>query len=606
MTESAARTERYRWTFETLFLVLVGLGMLWWSWGRWMDAVSDVGRELYVPWQIAEGRALYRDIAHFNGPLSQYFNATAFWLIGPSLRSLVLANLLVIAATTLLIHRITSAISNRWIAIACCFLFLTIFAFPPYPIAANYNFVTPYSHEITHGALLSLLAIWLLLRFGRSHRLTTAGACGFCLGAVFLTKPEIFLAAFIAVLCGFALLLWQGRRNASPVRSSVWFTVGLLIPPLLATALLTGMMPLEQAIRGVLGGWRFAFNPSLIGLPFYRRTFGTIGIDAYPPTTWIFFWVTYSAIFIGGMILLATGIGRAVRRHLGTPPPRVIRSLGAISFTAILLVSLLTLRTTAWDQTLRTFPLLLGLLALVQLILALRASDRTSVIALSFTLFALLLLAKMALNVRLYYYGFVLSMPGLLVMTIALVKWVPQWVSRLAGSAGQAVMAGAGAAAVAALWCSLLHGAWMRRGDDWIPLGAGPNRFLAEPRFARHIDALLQRLEQAPPDKTLAVLPEGAAINFLSRRANPTAYHTLLPPEFIMFGQNAIFTSLRDHPPDYIALLQRSTKEYGPRGFGRGYADPILRWIHDNYRGVWHTGGDIDSDTFGIDLLERN
>lgn len=40
--------------------------------------IVDFGRELYVPWRLAEGDALFRDVVHFNGPLSPYLNAALF------------------------------------------------------------------------------------------------------------------------------------------------------------------------------------------------------------------------------------------------------------------------------------------------------------------------------------------------------------------------------------------------------------------------------------------------------------------------------------------------------------------------------------------------
>ena len=53
-------------------LVLLALAMLWWTWGRWPDVLVDFGRELYVPWRLASGDVLYRDVAYLNGPLSAY------------------------------------------------------------------------------------------------------------------------------------------------------------------------------------------------------------------------------------------------------------------------------------------------------------------------------------------------------------------------------------------------------------------------------------------------------------------------------------------------------------------------------------------------------
>ncbi|HEY1628509.1 MAG TPA: hypothetical protein VGF52_01550, partial [Tepidisphaeraceae bacterium] len=54
------------WHFIAISLTF--LIMLAWTWGTWPDPIVDFGRELYVPWQLTQGKILYRDIAYFNGP----------------------------------------------------------------------------------------------------------------------------------------------------------------------------------------------------------------------------------------------------------------------------------------------------------------------------------------------------------------------------------------------------------------------------------------------------------------------------------------------------------------------------------------------------------
>jgi hypothetical protein len=54
---------------------------------------------------------------------------------------------------------------------------------------------------------------------------------------------------------------------------------------------------------------------------------------------------------------------------------------------------------------------------------------------LTLTIFALVLLAKMALRVTVIHYGFVLALPGTLLLTAAAVAWFPAWVAARGGSA---------------------------------------------------------------------------------------------------------------------------------------------------------------------------
>src|SRR5262249_4362005 len=52
-----------------LMIVAASCAMAYWTWGTWPDVVVDFGRELYIPWQVASGKVLYKDIAIFHGPL---------------------------------------------------------------------------------------------------------------------------------------------------------------------------------------------------------------------------------------------------------------------------------------------------------------------------------------------------------------------------------------------------------------------------------------------------------------------------------------------------------------------------------------------------------
>jgi hypothetical protein len=85
-----------------------------------------------------------------------------------------------------------------------------------------------------------------------------------------------------------------------------------------------------------------------------------------------------------------------------------------------------------------------------------------------------------------------------------------------------------------------------------------------------------------PSGATLATVPEGAMINYLSRRENPTGYINLMPPEVAMFGQSRIVGSFAAHPPDFILLVQSDPSDYGYRSFA-DYGGEIDRWVQTNY-----------------------
>jgi len=151
--------------FELTTLALAFLVLAWWTWGSWPDAFIDFGREAYNAWRISDGEVLYRDIAYFNGPLSPYFNALAFCILGANLRTLFITNLALLAFFLLLVRNMLMQMTDRLTAWAGVMLTLCVFSFGQYVGVSNYNFVAPYSHEATHGLILGLTALTCLWKW---------------------------------------------------------------------------------------------------------------------------------------------------------------------------------------------------------------------------------------------------------------------------------------------------------------------------------------------------------------------------------------------------------------------------------------------------------
>src|SRR5262249_37845680 len=182
-----------RWLGPSL-IALVAFAMLRWTWMAWPDLLIDFGRELYVPWRLAEGQVLYRDIAYFNGPLSSYWNSAWFRGFGASVTTLVASNLLVLGALTALLYRMLCQIGSRVGATAACLMFILLFGFGQFLNIGNYNFAAPYSHDLTHGMLLSILALTFVALYQRHRRLGFVTAAGLAMGLLYLTKVEVLVA----------------------------------------------------------------------------------------------------------------------------------------------------------------------------------------------------------------------------------------------------------------------------------------------------------------------------------------------------------------------------------------------------------------------------
>ena len=200
-------------------ITAVGIALTVLSWRRWPDILIDYGHELYVPWRIAEGERLYTDLYWVYGPISPYFNALLFRWFGIGFTTLFVSNLVLTAIGTALVYFIFRRWTSPLYATVITIIFLCLFAFNHLQPIGNYNFITPYTHNLTHSLLLSYLALSALWRFFRTSTVFWAGMCGACLGLVFLNKIEIFATLFLAVCLGWMLILISSALMSPKARA---------------------------------------------------------------------------------------------------------------------------------------------------------------------------------------------------------------------------------------------------------------------------------------------------------------------------------------------------------------------------------------------------
>lgn len=585
-----------RWLGPALLAVAFA-GLAAWSWEKWADVQIDFGNELYIAWRLAEGDVLYRDIAHRQGPLPHYVNAAWFRAFGVSIRTLTLCNLALLAAICALVWRILRDACGRFTATAASGVLLCVFAFSQYLPIANYNYVAPYHHHQTHGLLLSLALIAALGRALRGSALPWSAVAGTCLGAVFLTKAEIFVPALGAALTGMALL----RASGAPRRAAFVFAGFALLAPGAFFLLSISSMPAELAAQGMLGNW--AHLRGVVSDPFYRAVSGLDapaanlgrGLGAFAGL----------ALFAGAVCLL----DRALSRH-----ERSGRVAALAAGTALFVALSTWPRALPWFGVARALPASSALAAAVLCVECLRRrADREALSRrgplLIWAVWSTLLLAKVLLHARFDHYGFALAMPATLLLVAILLHEIP---ARLAPRGGAVARAMAFAALAAASLFFLGESNERYRRKDF-PVGRGGDRVLAESPFTsrrpERIGQTLAWLEQRmPADSTLLVLPEGIGLNYWLRRRNSIPFNLFLPPELAAFGEPAVLAALERQPPDFVALMHRRTEEFAVGAFG---SDPrngqaLLRWVRAHYRRVSTIGAEpFGTEDFGVVLFRR-
>ena len=567
--------------------------MLWHSWGKWPDPLIDFGRELYVPWMLSEGNLLYRDIHYFNGPLSPHLNALWFRLFGVGLSTLTWVNLALTAALVPLLYRTLRHASSQLAALVACLTFVVLFGFSQYVGVGNYNYVSPYSHEASHGMLLSWVVLAALLTHLKAPRRRWLVVAGLAAGLVFLTKAEFFIAVAAASVTALGLWSWSEKPPRREVLISLGaFCAAVLTPPALAFALLSLGLPWTEAGIATLGSWWHLADSQLSGLSFYRQG---MGMDA--PMLHLERMLAVSAIFAPPLLVAAV-----LARRTRDPSRRL--PLAILSFVTVIALAMLFWRELPWFELGRPLPLCMITAGAAMALAALRGRQHKHKSALVLIVFALAISAKMILNTRLYHYGFVLAMPSMLLLVVALLDWIPAAIRRSGGQ--QHVFSAAALATLVALisW----HAAHSARvyEDKTAPVGQGADAFLSDSRGEALQLAADWMRENTVEGETLAVLPEGVMLNYLSRRKSSVPIVNLMPAELLMFGEDQILAELQEAPPSYIALIHKDTSEYGFRFFGQDYGQSIARWIEQEYEPVVQIGATpLKNHQFGIVISRR-
>jgi hypothetical protein len=589
--------------FFWIGLSVVGLAFIFAaaiSWRRWPDLIVDFGGQLYIPWRLAKGAVLYRDLFYFaGGPLSQYFNALLFKILGVSFLTLIIANLTLVAAMLFLIYRRFAAATDVLTATTICLGIVLVFAFEQYVTIGNYNYIAPYSHEMLHGLFLSILTVMLLSDWLTEGRVRYAFAAGFCSGLVFLTKPDIFVALAAACLAAFLIFFINRKRIDVAAKSLAAFMAAALVPALGFFFYFLRVEGWRESLRSVLFGWLPLFQTAVAKNPYYLWCLGFDEPFAHLRVMGVHF------LFITGAAVFYAVSFRLVQKLKSRP--------AKWSLCLLLIAPLLFLAGGFnWTDCGASLPLL-GFVTCVLLRENYKMLSDKAVFPLLWSVFGLVLLLKLGLFPRIWHYGFALAMPAFVSAVYLLLWLLPRLLENKFQVPPQLFRA--------TVWLVLLigFGCLFRQSEKFnasknLAVGQSGDRIMASGPTGNAVEArttiaALAWIEtNVPPDATLAALPQGVIVNYLSRRINPTPCLDWNPTMFTVFSQEKMTAAFEKNPPDYLMLMEWKSYEFGIGYFGKqsGYGVELRQWMEMNYTPVALFGSEpLKNGLFGMKMLKR-
>lgn len=582
------------------------------SWRKWPDILIDFGRELYIPWQLAQGAVLYQDIAYFNGPFSPYLNSIIFKIFGYDLSPIIICNLVIALSIALLLFYTFKKIADILNSTVIICVFLSIFAFSQYLIIGNFNFITPYSHELTHGIFISIWTIFCFLSYFERRTPFWLVNIGISIGLTFLTKPEVFLAIFISIAVGFFWLIIIERPSYHQnIKTFSILTISFLSPIFFFWGFLNENVSMERSIFFILSPYFNLFKSSLYSSPYYLWVTGTnTPLANFKKLTFSLFWIALGfSLFVISPLFVLKNIRNNKLKMLVTLLIFLIFLFSIPYFRTPYLINLIP-----WMDLLRPLPLFaIGIILFTSIRLRYYLSSKRISLNILFihvfAWFSFILLLKIFLKATVYHYGFALAMPATLLSIYIMMSYLTNRVgeyfqNHFATRLFSILMIIVFSFVHVDLSSSLYKLKAFKVGDGqnkmvtWIPEVSEKG-----PIFNQALESIESIIKK---EQTFIALPEGVMLNFLTKRKNPTPYINFMPPELIIFGEDEIVDSFKRYSPDFFIFIDKDTSVYGYKYFGKDYGTKIYQWVLVNYKELMTIGHEpFSGKGFGIKILKR-
>lgn len=175
---------------KTLIILLILASFcLFLSTGTVANVYIDVGREIYYPKAILEGKILYKDLFCIYGPFSYLFNALLYKIFGESLNTLygigTISALLIVS----FVYLISKKFLSDFVSIS-----ITLFVIIIGCLATRiFNYTLPYSYAVLFGLVCFLVSLYFLIKFIENKKEKNLILASFFGGLSFINKYDFLL-----------------------------------------------------------------------------------------------------------------------------------------------------------------------------------------------------------------------------------------------------------------------------------------------------------------------------------------------------------------------------------------------------------------------------
>jgi len=561
-----------------LAFALLWASQLWFTWAAWGNLSIDSGHEMYVPWMLAQGKMLYRDIWFMYTPAAPYFNSYLFRLLGVHLNVLYWAGSLAALGSAVFLYlagiKVSSPLAG-WTAGAVVLLE----AFQP----SLFCFPLPYSFSIVYGCLVGCAFLWLAVNAyaGGWLWMTSAGLAG---ALALLLKPEFGIACY-ATLALLILAQCYSCKSWKPLAAGA----AACIPGGILCAAVAGWMV-------SIAGAEFITQENIMSWPsaYFMRAYGKLWLEhtGFTTSAAAFYDAFLRAIPLAAIALLAYSLLWWKEK---APAARAMRILLALAIPVLLVATHLRSSEDAPRHTNELlsavfFPQDMALYVCLGAVFAWghfvrnASVPRAALRAIIFTYTALLsfriLMGMASVGYPIYYNGPVV----LCFLLMAFLLFSESKVSRAAALLGKGIVS-LGCLTTVFLM-AYANEAYARA--HYVPMVTARGTVRVTPTKKENYEAAIRFMrEKANLGESVLSVPEDTSLYFLSSTECPTRVYGFTPGALAPGKMvRETIQQIEAKPVRYLLWSNRIFTEYDAPVFGVHFDVPLGDYLKAHYHPV--------------------
>lgn len=602
------------------------------TWMKWGGIIIDIGRDIYIPLEISKGKILYSDIFYTNGPFPIYLHTLLYKLLGAHIHMPMICGIVITFLTALLLYKISRFFMGPICGSLIPLTFIFVCAFGNYVGLNNYNFIFPYTYTATYGILFSIAAFYYFIKFIYYKGPKNLIFYSIFTSLVLLCKIDIGMPLLVTSIP----IIFFYR----PIKNKRVIYILISLSSIIITLIVYGLFCFKTNFLTIMykNFYKITINLPTSNNYFAKRLIGTqdlIGnmrLLAYSTFSYLFILICFLSFdyilnnlenniviksFITFTIYLLTSIILIFFRNFITP---------YIQYRPLPLICTIIILYSFWKSFIKIngkenqslFKTEVAESSPVSMLeknsfsppkdLPPSCIDKTTkhCAIFSISLFSLLLILRIILRVSAEHYGFYLLIPGLISYYLFFFIIIPDFLKKFTRN-GLYYLASFILFVLLIINHFNFYSPIYEKRTLKISSKRGTIYHLNHIMCIRYRDLIEYLINNAKPNETLIVIPEGIDVNFFTAMDNPIFYNSYMPSILELKDKELeIISQIYKNKVDYIVIIQRETSEYGPPRFGIDYGKELFSWIKKNYE-IIKTFGPLPFTTneFGIAVTKR-